>query len=305
VTVHQKLTITALNTRAGVAISSEGKTLTGDIVSVAREYDVCGLNEVLWHERTATVPTFAWSSVRKNEPGPYHLTLGNEIQEQLTATHHLFFAPNFTYQALHDRAPTSMPVWFGNLLLIKKSRFPNHQTTTHFCYGTGNLNSETVIEGKVVSGLPASRSVIVTTLHISAGYTVDIVFLHGLWTQKGKVDCPQRVAQNLYIQRAVAKHRRIHDCTSVGTVIIGDLNYTSKLKCFTDLCENISIFGGIGQNLNHIWGITDTRTAFYTRTEREADFVIVSESLIDHVNNFDAVDDIPSDHKRLLLDLRF
>ncbi len=293
------ITVTSLNTWSGVAVSNREATIVDYIVELAHTHDIVSLNEVHYADDTGKVPRFGRAPVQKDEIGPYHLTLGNEVREKLFRTHELYFTSNFECFAYHDRAAAEYPVKFGNLLIVRRKRLDEFSLRDQYCYGQGGLNTEVLVKGMVVNGIPASRSMQVCSV-LCGNHRFRLVFMHGIWTQRGKVDCPARVSQNARIGQGVLAATRNTAYETAPTILMGDLNYTSRLECFKDLLQHKDVFNGTAVNLNAKAGITTTRTKFYTRYEPEADFTLMSDWAESYVDTYEVLD-APSDHMRLRL----
>lgn len=125
-----------------------------------------------------------------------------------------------------------------------------------------------------------------------AGYAVTVAHLHGLRTENGKGDSPERDAQ----AAALADIIRSVWPGDERLVVCGDLNILPDGRLFQVLDQ----FGL--SDLVTSRGFTDTRTSFYKKPERYADYMLVTPDV--RVLRFDVVRDPEvSDHCPLLLDL--
>lgn len=114
-----------------------------------------------------------------------------------------------------------------------------------------------------------------------------VMNFHGLWNGKGKGDSDDRLAQS---KKILAFARSIPH----PFVLCGDFNLlpdTESLK----ILEN----GGM-RNMIREYGVTSTRTSLYTKPEKFADYIFVSEGI--YVRNFAVLGDEVSDHAPLLLE---
>lgn len=114
-----------------------------------------------------------------------------------------------------------------------------------------------------------------------------IINFHGLWNGKGKGDSEDRILQSDNIVNFIKK---------IFTTVIfcGDFNLLPETK-------SLQKFEDIGlRNLIKEYGVTSTRTNFYTKPEKYADYVFVSNDVV--VNNFRVLPEEVSDHFALLLD---
>ncbi len=118
------------------------------------------------------------------------------------------------------------------------------------------------------------------------GHRFVVVNVHGLWNGMGKGDSPERINQSLQI-------RNFLDSASEEKILCGDFN----LKPGT---ESLKILGtGMNDHIQ-IRNIKSTRTSFYPRSERFADYIYTSKNIA--VNDFQVLPEEVSDHSALLLD---
>ncbi len=111
---------------------------------------------------------------------------------------------------------------------------------------------------------------------------------HGLWTGKGKRDTEDRINQS----------KRIVEFTkslSGDFILAGDFNLMPDT-------ESIGILEGMGvRNLIKDYGITNTRTSYYTKTaDKFADYTFITEGI--KINDFRVLPDEISDHAAMYLD---
>lgn len=114
-----------------------------------------------------------------------------------------------------------------------------------------------------------------------------IMNIHGLWNGKGKTDSEDRINQSKNIVNFIKSLN--------GEYILGgDFNLLPDT-------ESVKIIESAGlRNLIKDFGITSTRTSFYKKPEKFADYVFVSQNI--KVNNFEVLPDEVSDHSPLFLD---
>lgn len=115
-----------------------------------------------------------------------------------------------------------------------------------------------------------------------------IINFHGLWNGQGKGDSEDRLNQSKNVLDFIK--------TLDGEVVLcGDFNLlpdTESLKMFEDY--------GL-KNLIKEYGITSTRTSYYTKPLRFADYVFVSQGL--DVKDFKVLPEEVSDHSALYLEI--
>jgi exonuclease III len=109
---------------------------------------------------------------------------------------------------------------------------------------------------------------------------------HGLWNGKGKTDTEDRLNQSRKIKKIV-------DSIGGEKILCGDFNLRPDT-------ESIKILEDGMKNLIKEYKINSTRTSLYTKPERFADYIFVSDNV--KVNNFEVMSDEISDHSPLFLD---
>jgi endonuclease/exonuclease/phosphatase family metal-dependent hydrolase len=131
-----------------------------------------------------------------------------------------------------------------------------------------------------------ARNIAHTTIRMG-DTPVTVVNFHGLWNGKGKTDTPDRIAQSQNILRFL-------EGVDGEIILCGDFNLlpdTESLRMFEDFWL---------RNLVQEYGVTSTRTSFYEKPEKFADYVFVSKGIA--VRDFQVLPDEVSDHAPLFLD---
>jgi len=116
---------------------------------------------------------------------------------------------------------------------------------------------------------------------------ITIINFHGLWNGGGKTDSEDRIQQSKNILGFTDK-------LEGDFVFCGDFNLlpsTKSLKMFED--------AGL-RNLIKEYDIKSTRTSYYTKPEKHADYVLVSEGV--QVKDLRVLPDEVSDHSPLILE---
>ena len=113
-----------------------------------------------------------------------------------------------------------------------------------------------------------------------------ILNVHGLWNGMGKTDTPDRMAQSRRIKDFV-------DSVATPKILCGDFNLRPDT-------ESVKILEKDMQNLIQIYNVNSTRTSFYPKEEKFADYIFTSPEIF--VNKFSVLPDEVSDHAPLLLD---
>ncbi len=118
------------------------------------------------------------------------------------------------------------------------------------------------------------------------GNLYTIMNVHGLWNGQGKTDTPERILQSEKIKQFMnGVHNR--------KILCGDFNLrpdTHSLKIISDGMHN----------LIDAYNITSTRTSYYPKEEKYADYVFTSPDI--KVKEFLVLKDEVSDHAPLLVD---
>ncbi len=139
-------------------------------------------------------------------------------------------------------------------------------------------------EGQDV-GLHARNMQYVTLSRIGRS-EITVCHFHGLWNGKGKIDTPERLAQS---EKILSFLKSLQG----DVVLMGDFNLLPDTES-VKMLEN----AGYG-NLIKEYGITSTRTSFYTKDEKFADYAFISPGV--EVTSFRVLQDEVSDHAALEL----
>lgn len=118
-------------------------------------------------------------------------------------------------------------------------------------------------------------------------YTV--INFHGLWNGGGKGDSPDRLTQSRNVRKI------IDGLTSRRNILIGDFNLEPQTESVKILEEGM-------RNLIKESGATSTRTKYYQKPVKFADYAIVTNEI--EVIKFEVMADEVSDHSPLLLEFR-
>jgi endonuclease/exonuclease/phosphatase family metal-dependent hydrolase len=113
-----------------------------------------------------------------------------------------------------------------------------------------------------------------------------VVNVHGLWNGKGKTDTEERLAQSKKIKdfmAAIDGHK----------ILCGDFNLKPDTQSLKMLASDM-------HNLIDAYQVTSTRTSFYPKEEKFADYIFTSKGVT--INKFEVLKDEVSDHAPLLLD---
>ena len=115
-----------------------------------------------------------------------------------------------------------------------------------------------------------------------------IANIHGLWNGQGKTDSEDRLEQSRRIQKFLERF------VGYQKILCGDFNLTLET-------ESISLLERGMRNLIKENSVTSTRTSFYPKSERYADYIFISSDV--EVKHFEVLADEVSDHNALLLEI--
>lgn len=118
-------------------------------------------------------------------------------------------------------------------------------------------------------------------------YTV--INFHGLWNGQGKTDSPDRLNQS---EKILEFTKHINE----GLILCGDFNLLPS----TQSLQMIEKSGY--KNLIKEYNITSTRTSHYTKPEKYADYIFVSQDVV--VTNFTVLPEEVSDHSALQIEIK-
>lgn len=120
---------------------------------------------------------------------------------------------------------------------------------------------------------------------------VTILNLHGVWIKDShKKDAPERIKQSEALKEIMEKER----AGGREVILCGDLNLRPDTESI-EIIESADL-----RNLVAEYGVIDTRTEFYDKDVRFADYIFVSDGV--KVNDFKVLPDVVSDHAPLYLD---
>lgn len=121
----------------------------------------------------------------------------------------------------------------------------------------------------------------------SQNQTYCVVNIHGLWNGKGKSDSPERIAQSHHIRNFI-------NTLSIPVILCGDFNLNPDT-------ESLGILEAGMTNLIKTHNITSTRSSFYPKDGKYADYIIVSPDI--KVKDFSVLLNEVSDHLPLVIEL--
>jgi endonuclease/exonuclease/phosphatase family metal-dependent hydrolase len=113
-----------------------------------------------------------------------------------------------------------------------------------------------------------------------------VINIHGLWNGKGKNDCEERILQSMKIKEFM-------NTISNKLIVAGDFNLNPNT-------ESLKIIDTGMNNLIEIHDIQSTRTKYYKKEGKFADYIITSSGV--NVSEFRVLNNEVSDHSPLLID---
>lgn len=133
---------------------------------------------------------------------------------------------------------------------------------------------------------PAHSRILQWLRFIAEGTEYAILNVHGLWNGKGKTDTAERIAQSKKIIEFMNK-------ISSHKILCGDFNLKPDTESLKILEKNM-------RNLIDTYKVKSTRTSYYPKAERYADYILTSKEIT--INKFEVLADEVSDHAALYLD---
>lgn len=146
---------------------------------------------------------------------------------------------------------------------------------------------QTIHENLNYPGYGPTHSRIMQWIKFETQDTSYTVFnVHGLWNGMGKTDTLERIIQSQNIHAVVSR-------TPGAKILCGDFNLRPDIESMRIVEEGLV-------NLVKTHNITSTRTSFYTKPEKFADYILTSPDI--QVNSFSVLPDEVSDHSALFLE---
>jgi endonuclease/exonuclease/phosphatase family metal-dependent hydrolase len=187
------------------------------------------------------------------------------VLAEVLETHQGYFRPHFKE-------------WYGLAIFVRKG-IKVLEEGEHFVF----KEKGHIPEGDV--GFHA-RNIQYVAVETPAGLRT-VVNFHGLWNGNGKTDTDDRLAQSTKI---------VEFMKDIETPIIlcGDFNLLPDTKSI-EVIENTGL-----RNLVKEHNVTSTRTSFYTKQDKYADYIFTSPQIT--VKNFSVLPHEVSDHAALLVE---
>jgi len=223
-----------------------------------------------------------WLTFRE---GDFKLPQRASLLEDVTAVlpgHHAFFAPA-ARGPLHDGDREVMSEW--GLATFVRQGLPVIGQAQGFIHGDFPASG--------FGEHPRPRNAHgIRIFRPETGSAVAIVQMHGLRDLAGKGDTPARLAQAHALVGLIEKVRQKGE----GLVVCGDFNLLPGSETF-------AVLGKLGlTDLVTTRGFTDTRTSWYPKEGRHADYLLATPEV--QIEKFEVVAEPEvSDHRALLLEI--
>jgi endonuclease/exonuclease/phosphatase family metal-dependent hydrolase len=201
----------------------------------------------------------------KEEPHPtldMKLDIYEQIQEWLADTHVGYFRP-----AHSD--------YYGQAIFVKKEIVVEEE---------GSIWIYENREPKKRGGHSRNLHYIRVSLNDKP---IVVINLHGLWNGMGKTDTEDRISQSQKIHNFI-------ESRSEEKIVVGDFNLNPDTESLAIVEEGM-------RNLIKEYGITTTRTSFYDKDSKFADYALVSSGI--EVIDFKVLPEEVSDHAALYLEV--
>jgi endonuclease/exonuclease/phosphatase family metal-dependent hydrolase len=263
-----------------LSLNGWGGRLGGELVAYlhAADPDVLCLQEVTNTPDTAS----PWLVYRDGGAElPQQANLFAEVAEALPC-HQAFFCPA-ARGPLYDGDSAILSEW--GLATFVRNTVPVIGQAQDFIHG--------VFSADGFGAHPRSRNAhAVRLLDYATRQTTVIIHFHGLRDLDGKGDTPDRDGQTSRLIELIGRTRNKDD----RLVVCGDFNVLPESRMLAAL-------GDIGlTELVTTGGFTDTRTSYYRKTPRFADYMLVSGNV--DIRSFEVVAAPEvSDHRALLLEI--
>ncbi len=122
-----------------------------------------------------------------------------------------------------------------------------------------------------------------------AGKRVNVLNVHGIWTGDGKDDTAERLEQS----RKIIEFAK----TLEGEIVLGgDFNLNPETESLRMIERELGLRNLIKEN-----GVTSTRTSYYTKPLKFADYILVSPRMT--IKQFEVMKEEVSDHAAVMVEI--
>lgn len=170
-------------------------------------------------------------------------------------------------------APVVNGIYGLSIFLKKEIKVLNHGS--YIIHKCNNYPGSGPTHSRVLQWLEFSKN----------NQTYTVANIHGLWNGKGKSDSPNRLEQSKKIREFIEKNQN-------PVILCGDFNLAPDTKSIKIISENMVDL--IKKNK-----ISSTRTKFYKKSIRYADYIFTSRDI--QIEKFKVLKDEVSDHSPILL----
>lgn len=198
-----------------------------------------------------------------------------EMQELLPDFQPLYYSAQENYDY---HGPVDYPLFYGICMMVRKGITILHEGEV-FVFRQRNS-----VEGKDNTTLARNLQYI---QFVHNGTVLTVANLHGLWNGKGKKDTHDRIEQS-------KKTRAFLDSQKGLKILCGDLNLLPET-------ESLGILEQGMVNLVKRYNIQSTRSRYYTKPEKFADYILVSPDV--EVVDFQVLQNEVSDHLPLVVEI--
>ncbi len=211
----------------------------------------------------------------------------------------------FCFQEVYHQAPYKISTddravhldIFTELRTLLPEFYALFKPVVHNFYGIGVFVKKTVeileegdisiYENSNYSGIGPTHSRNLQWIKCRSNHHLYSIFnVHGLWNGRGKTDTLDRILQSQRIKSFI-------DSFDTAKILCGDFNLRPDTESIKILEKNM-------KNLIQTYDIRSTRTRFYPKDEKYADYIFISPDI--KVNSFSVLPDEVSDHAPLLLE---
>lgn len=213
-----------------------------------------------------------------SEENKARLNLFSEIEKRLTDfVPYKYLAPDTALHFQHELLPSDTRP--GQTIFVRKNLSVKNNGGFR-CYKVDDPQG-------VSSGAKITGSCEWIELQTSENEILTVLNLHGLWQENSqKSDTPERFTQSQIIKDFLSSQPG-------KKILCGDFNLIPTGESIKMLEENMV-------NLVKIHNVTSTRSSFYTKPGKFADYILISPEI--QVEKFEVLQEEVSDHLPLLLE---
>lgn len=239
-------------------------------------------------ENKDTIDIFCFQEMFQSPESVFSNSIKSNIYfevEKILKSHKGFFAPTFTGYDTEDHV--DFDIAFGQATFVRNTVDILSQETV-FVHGSyDNTPPATVDIPNVKVALDLPRNIHVVKIKIE-GKEVLIGNLHGYWLPSSKYDSKESMAQMKIVKKIFASFKG-------PKILVGDFNLRPETKSVKLLEDDM-------KNLIVEYGVTNTRSSLHKKTEKFADYIMISNEV--KVNSFEVINIDVSDHLPLILDFK-